>query len=800
MKRLKQSLLVLGVMLMSGVTLMAATATWTGGGADAYWTNSANWGGTDPGIGDDISFPAATAYSVDLIDTNPAVGSITFNATSDYTITQSGTASTLTLGGGIANNNTGKATFDGTLSIDLGGATRTFSGAANAGIVRFDGLISGAAGNGINISSGSYTLAKAGNAASSGNAFDGGVTVTGGTLTVARASGDLYYQATYDGAGAGQVTNNGGRIVLNAEDPAGLVRLRRDNWFGTSGGSLVWSNYNYQYAGNNLPYTNYINGPVTIEPYPVRLTIADPTCNPAADGTASACQIANLFGSQQVTIKLRNQAAARLQQQLGPFQGSILIDGQPGGDITADQTVPGANIAYLSFNNPNRPGTDPQNYEVAGGIFFTNATQVYYTHSSTKPVDANITVLKNSAIGLMGGRPVSTKTVNMQIGLSSATTFTIQENAIAQLDLKLANWALSSGKGTLVLYSTTVLDAGGTVRLCRTYASAPGDLIKNIEWRGPIVAWGTSAKESTFDIQLGAGTSSNEGITFYNTATTVNGSGTGGLRVQAMSAAALGNFYTTARANALAGSGGTLTLALTNNDSFTIPAGPTAASAVALGLDSHLGSSPTYVLGTASTIANYAKLVLKGAKVAVADGTTATAPAVKLAASTTLEMGNAGGSATVASFANSSAETWTGTLTIANWNGAVYGGGVDQIKFGTGVGGLTPAQLAQVTWINPFGAGNVAGAYQLTTGEIVPAVGQSQFAAGSIVPPNVATSTPFSATVNGQAGTSYKVLASSDVTLPIGSWTQIATGTGTFTFNDPASLTNPTRFYIVVTP
>ncbi len=32
------------------------------------------------------------------------------------------------------------------------------------------------------------------------------------------------------------------------------------------------------------------------------------------------------------------------------------------------------------------------------------------------------------------------------------------------------------------------------------------------------------------------------------------------------------------------------------------------------------------------------------------------------------------------------------------------------------------------------------------------------------------------------------------------SWTQIATGTGTFSFNDPASLTKEQRFYKVVTP
>ena len=57
--------------------------------------------------------------------------------------------------------------------------------------------------------------------------------------------------------------------------------------------------------------------------------------------------------------------------------------------------------------------------------------------------------------------------------------------------------------------------------------------------------------------------------------------------------------------------------------------------------------------------------------------------ALTLAASATIQMGTAGGSGAVLNFANSSAKTWSGTLSIANWNGAVYGGGADQIKFGS---------------------------------------------------------------------------------------------------------------------
>ena len=39
----------------------AATATWTGGGADNNWTNALNWGGTAPVAGDDLVFPVGAA-------------------------------------------------------------------------------------------------------------------------------------------------------------------------------------------------------------------------------------------------------------------------------------------------------------------------------------------------------------------------------------------------------------------------------------------------------------------------------------------------------------------------------------------------------------------------------------------------------------------------------------------------------------------------------------------------------------------------------------------------------------------
>jgi hypothetical protein len=86
------------------------------------------------------------------------------------------------------------------------------------------------------------------------------------------------------------------------------------------------------------------------------------------------------------------------------------------------------------------------------------------------------------------------------------------------------------------------------------------------------------------------------------------------------------------------------------------------------------------------------------------------------------------GSASRLSFANSSGETWAGgaTLVISNWNGNLFGGGADQLFFGSDNSGLTSQQLSQVQFINPAGLTNGTYSAQiLSDGEVVPAGGSS---------------------------------------------------------------------------
>ncbi|HWC59567.1 MAG TPA: hypothetical protein VHC44_07715, partial [Verrucomicrobiae bacterium] len=87
-----------------------------------------------------------------------------------------------------------------------------------------------------------------------------------------------------------------------------------------------------------------------------------------------------------------------------------------------------------------------------------------------------------------------------------------------------------------------------------------------------------------------------------------------------------------------------------------------------------------------------------------------------LASNATIDLA---GSSSRLSFANSSSQTWAigATLVVTNWNGDPSGGGVEQLKFGSGPSGLTPAQLNQIQ----FSIGtNLYPAKILASGEVVP--------------------------------------------------------------------------------
>lgn len=77
--------------------------------------------------------------------------------------------------------------------------------------------------------------------------------------------------------------------------------------------------------------------------------------------------------------------------------------------------------------------------------------------------------------------------------------------------------------------------------------------------------------------------------------------------------------------------------------------------------------------------------------------------------------------ASVIAFANSSAETWAGSLSIYNWSGSQTGDASDRVYFGNDGTGLLDSQLSQITFFSGPGTGSFGpGAQILADGQIVP--------------------------------------------------------------------------------
>jgi hypothetical protein len=119
-------------------------------------------------------------------------------------------------------------------------------------------------------------------------------------------------------------------------------------------------------------------------------------------------------------------------------------------------------------------------------------------------------------------------------------------------------------------------------------------------------------------------------------------------------------------------------------------------------------------------IGNSTDLILNGGTLRLFNGTTGyaeTLGTLTLSASSTIDLGAATTLRNI-TFANSSAITWTGTLTITNWQGvANTTGDAGRLLFGSG--GLTSGQMSQVYWAGPGFTGS-GGALIGPNGELVP--------------------------------------------------------------------------------
>jgi autotransporter-associated beta strand protein len=288
-----------------------------------------------------------------------------------------------------------------------------------------------------------------------------------------------------------------------------------------------------------------------------------------------------------------------------------------------------------------------------GGVFATIGNQVY---SGAQSLDA--TTVLNTA-GTVGNTVTFSSTIN------GANALTINTPGTTTLNGALGN--------TTPLASLTT-DAGGTT-------AVNGGSVKT-----------TGAQTYNDPVSLGANTlfqSISGGVITFIEALTGNN------HTLEIDTDGDGSFKSATGLTAFTKSGaGTLTL--TGTSTFT---GTTTirAGTLALGVNNALFSSSPFTAG--------------GGTLALG-GHTQTLGLLTITANSVFNFGGTGGTLT---FANSSAQTWSGTLTITNYNTAT-----NSLHFGSSGAGLTPTQLSLIRFADYGNATGQIDAFGLITPSAIP--------------------------------------------------------------------------------
>ncbi len=185
---------------------------WDGGAATGVWATGPNWStDTVPGAGANLTFDSSSAngqWVITLGNTSRTVGSMTFNAASGsngFTF-NAGTA-TLTIGGGIVNNDAAIQTFNAPVATSAGQTWSVGAGGLAFDDVTLVGTLT-ADGAGTLAINGTTTL---GGARTITNNTGGGIALhdlsVGGTLTLGGA-GTLHVSGTTTLTGNRTITNN----------------------------------------------------------------------------------------------------------------------------------------------------------------------------------------------------------------------------------------------------------------------------------------------------------------------------------------------------------------------------------------------------------------------------------------------------------------------------------------------------------------------------------------------------------------------------------------------------------------
>jgi fibronectin-binding autotransporter adhesin len=338
-----------------------------------------------------------------------------------------------------------------------------------------------------------------------------------------------------------------------------------------------------------------------------------------------------------------------------------------------------------------------------GGTILNNGSGALAFTNATFNTVGDGTFANTTRALTLGGSNADDNTISgtIQDNNSGANT----NNVVSVVKIDAGKWVLG-GSNT---YTGGTVISNGILRLDDANAAGTGAITQ-------------SSGSSTLEINT-AGTVSNA-MSIYNVSTlqTVTLSGNKTLNNATYTVA---TNTTTTETGVLSGSGGivkegagTLVLAGGADNTYT---GATEVNAGALVLSNSSGNAindsasitvnagASLVLGASNQIGDGIGLILAGGTFVVGNdsaGFSETLGTLTLSASSTIDLGSYATGLRQLVFSNSSAITWSGTLTITNWQGvAQQSSDVAEILFGTG--GLTSTQLGQIYFANQNISGGV---------------------------------------------------------------------------------------------
>lgn len=429
--------------------------------------------------------------------------------------------------------------------------------------------------------------------------------------------------------------------------------------------------------------------------------------------TVSGAQAANSIIFEEGTVTLSGGTSITLGGGGGANPGLSFVSGTGPNKINTSLILASSATAFTNADNSDQ--------QINGGI--TGTSNLTLNANSTGGFILQTADINNTGTITNSGSGTGDTLISATIG--SNVTGVIQ-NTSGGSDLILSgnNTSFAGGvtlsAGTLRINSNGALGTGTFIInggvITNTSGAAVTSSGNNAQtWGGDFTFAGTSG---TNDLNLGTGAVTLAGNRQVNVTGTTSTLTIGGTIADGGSGFSLTK-----------GGGGTGTLILTGDNTYSgatiVSSGTLSASGAntnqALGGTSSVtvNSGGTLLLGNANQINNTAGMTLAGGTFNTG-GFSESLGALTLNSSSTIDL--ASGSS-ILSFGGTSTRT-AGTLTISNWSGSQSGGGTDQLLFAN--------TLSQTFLDNINFTGFTPGAFQLGTGEVVPAPEPSTWIGGAL--------------------------------------------------------------------